>query len=53
MSAIARSLYGLRRQVSGRWPVLVLLLVWPMLWTGALDGAALWPDSLRSRRLRC
>jgi len=46
MSALARSLYGLRRQASGRWPVLVLLLVWPMLWTGALDGAALWQARL-------
>jgi len=46
MSALARSLYGLRRQVSGRWPVLVLLLVWPMLWTGALSGAALWQARL-------
>lgn len=46
MSALARSLYGLRRQASGRWPVLVLLIVWPMLWTGALDGAALWQARL-------
>ena len=46
MSALARSLYGLRRQASGRWPALVLLIVWPMLWTGALDGAALWQARL-------
>ncbi|MCR9165870.1 MAG: diguanylate cyclase [Nannocystaceae bacterium] len=46
MSALARSLYGMRRQASGRWPVLVLLIVWPMLWTGALDGTALWQARL-------
>ncbi len=46
MSALAKGLYGLRRQVSGRWPVLVLLAVWPMLWLGALQGEALWQAKL-------
>ncbi len=46
MSALARSIYGLRRRVGGRWASLVLLAVWPLLAMGALSGDALWRAEL-------
>jgi len=41
MTAIARRLFVLRRAVSERWALLVLLGLWPLLGLGRLSGASL------------
>ncbi len=41
MSAVARGLFVVRRHAGGRWALLVLLGVWPLLALGSLPGPSL------------
>ena len=41
MSAVARGLFVVRRHAGGRWALLVLLGVWPLLALGSLSGQTL------------
>ncbi len=42
MSAVARRLFLVRRQLGERWALLVLLGLWPLLGLGLVSGPALW-----------
>ena len=42
MSAVARRLFLVRRQLGERWALLVLFGLWPLLGMGLVSGPALW-----------
>jgi two-component system, cell cycle response regulator len=46
MTAVARSLYFVRRRVGERWMLLVLATLWPLLALGLFRGDAVWSGQL-------
>ena len=46
MSAVARRLFLVRRQLGERWALLVLFGLWPLLGMGLVSGPALWQGQM-------
>src|SRR5690606_34757273 len=46
MSAVARSLYHVRRRAGARWMLLVLAVLWPPVAAGLFRGDAVWSGRL-------